>query len=263
MTFFYLITGRHSHIIPGVIIGCREEILAAMTNANAIEGDTEDGIRDGIDCAIKRLIEDGSLVASIDAPLMYLPNALRHNRPTSPGQLIAWAKAWDDIPECSLKEQILKGIYGTLDGMSDGMRDAFVGAMPDGTSDTEAVAVTEDNSKMKLKRVARKRRVKAELDLARAMSLPIMQHLSEKTGKTWEPKKYSLDLICDLIHEQKTLADIVLVISYCSDTWSGDYRKHLKPKTLLNLENFGARLDEAKAFYSRTSKNELPELKGI
>ena len=49
------------------------------------------------------LFQEGLAKADWKARLVWIPNAIRYNRPENPNIVTSWADAWDELPECSLK----------------------------------------------------------------------------------------------------------------------------------------------------------------
>ena len=243
MTFFYLLTGRHSHPIPGVIIGTKGEIAQALMGANAIGDATGDAIED----AIGGLIADDVLDTSRMAPLMYLKNALRHNKPTSPGQVRMWAKCIDDIPECELKDRIISDIYEVLNGMSDGMRDAMSDAIGDATVDKQRIknkySIKKKTAVKKRKTSDRAQRKKDETVVAKALAEIVLPYLGEKLGKTFRITKTDVERFRSLIHEGYTQKQIKTVIDWACNTWGREYT--ITPSALFNPKKFEDRLRSA------------------
>jgi hypothetical protein len=74
-------------------------------------------------------IQDAGLAVKADwnARLVWVQNAIKHDRPKNPNQVIHWRDAWDNLPECALKreaelylERFLAGLPG-----SEAMMEAF------------------------------------------------------------------------------------------------------------------------------------------
>lgn len=245
MTFFYLLTGRHSHPIPGVIIGTSGEICEALKGANAIG----DATADAIGGAIAGLIADGVLEASPVAPLLYLPNAIRHNAPTSPGQVRMWAKCVDDIPECDLKDRILSDLYECLSGMSSGMLDAMGGAIGDAIVDKQRtknkpIAVKKARRKSASrgrKTEERKKREIAELALAQGVAAIVLPYLGDALGRSFDTHKADIKRFKALVHEGYTKEQMISVVDHVARTWDRS-KYNITPKSLFDPEKFPDRL---------------------
>lgn len=59
----------------------------------------------------------GMARADFDAPLIWLPNAPRHNAPASPNVVNAWRVAFDDLPACDLKGEAAEAFEAFLEHM--------------------------------------------------------------------------------------------------------------------------------------------------
>lgn len=57
--------------------------------------------------------------------LIWFPNFLRHNPPESPNVVKSWVGGYHDLPECDLKNTLIKHAACTVDGLSQGFREAF------------------------------------------------------------------------------------------------------------------------------------------
>lgn len=112
--WFYLITGPHTINIPGVVPVAPAVIGAAL-------GWKPEAFRD----AFREVIREGMAKADEEAGLIWLPNAMKHNRPQSPNCVKAWAKTWPLVPECALKAEIWCELKAFVEGMGDAFRDAF------------------------------------------------------------------------------------------------------------------------------------------
>ena len=62
------------------------------------------------DACFNEIARQGMVKADWKSKLVWLPNAARFNPPESPNVVVWWSKAWPEIPECPLKEEI----YSTL-----------------------------------------------------------------------------------------------------------------------------------------------------
>jgi len=94
--WLYLLTGEHQGPIPGLM----------RTGRGALA----DGL--GWDLAdLERYLDElegaGLLQRSKRPPLLWLPNALRHNPPQSPNVVKSWAAVAVELPECGLRDTAL------------------------------------------------------------------------------------------------------------------------------------------------------------
>lgn len=111
--WLHLLTGPRTTAIPGVITA-KPAVMAAE-----LEWPLE-GFRE----AFQEVSKLG--MAKMDpAGLIWLPNALRHNPPESPNVVRSWATAWPEVPECPLKEEVLRGLKDFAEGLTKGFQEAF------------------------------------------------------------------------------------------------------------------------------------------
>lgn len=93
--WLFLLTTGESDVIPGVIARGR----AAL--AEVLHWDDDEFNR-----AWAEVEKAGMAVADWGARLVWLPKAIEHNAPQSPNVVLAWERAWDELPECNLKRRI-------------------------------------------------------------------------------------------------------------------------------------------------------------
>lgn len=128
--FFYLLTGRETAIIPGVLAareaGMAEELgwpLEAFREAFAeVSGEAfSKGLR-GAEKAMAK--------ADWDAGLVFVPKAIAHNPPQSPNVVTSWRETWDELPECDLKAEAYRELRAFMEGMGEAFLKAFDKAIP-------------------------------------------------------------------------------------------------------------------------------------
>lgn len=109
--FLYLLSNPHTTSIPGLYragAGAMAEELAWSLV--------------GFQRALKEVMEQGLVKADLKARVIFIPNAIKYNKPQSPNVVRSWAMHWDEIPECSLKNEA----YYTLQSFVQGLGKAFV-----------------------------------------------------------------------------------------------------------------------------------------
>lgn len=67
----------------------------------------------------------GMVMADLDAPLVFVPNALRYNMPASPNVITSWRSVWQAFPECGLKHTIWLTFRDELEAFSTAFGEAF------------------------------------------------------------------------------------------------------------------------------------------
>lgn len=119
--WLYLLTAKEQLIIPGVIPA------GEMTLAESL-GWSVEGFRE----AFGEVFAQGLAKADWDARLVWIPKAIRHNPPESANVIIGWGKAWHEIPECGLRDEILAEmksfIFSEKSGLGKAFREAFMEA---------------------------------------------------------------------------------------------------------------------------------------
>lgn len=92
--WLYLMTGPHTSRIPGLFragrAGMAEELGWELEDFNE---------------AFREVIEQGMAKADFKSRLVWLPNALKHNKPESPNVVVAWRSELDVLPECALRRE--------------------------------------------------------------------------------------------------------------------------------------------------------------
>ena len=116
--WFYLLTGPHTGPIPGLFRAGR----AGM--AEELNWELKD-----FDKAFQEVFQEGMLKANLKAHLVWLPNALKHNKPASPNVVKSWRNELDLLPECDLKIEAIAFIMAELKNMGEAYLSAFEGIL--------------------------------------------------------------------------------------------------------------------------------------
>ncbi len=112
--WLYLITGPHTTAIPGLFRSGR----AAL--AEELGWPLED-----FDNAFAELVAEGMAKADWKHRVVWMPNALKHNKPVSPNVITSWASELELIAECELKTSALQAIAEGLSALNPAFSDAF------------------------------------------------------------------------------------------------------------------------------------------
>ena len=112
--WLYLITGPHTGPIPGLFRAGR----AAM--AEDLEWELE-----AFDKAFGEVFRQGMVKADFKARVMWVPNAIKHNRPESPNVVRSWAAEFDLIPECDLKREAFGSLKASIHALGEAFAKAF------------------------------------------------------------------------------------------------------------------------------------------
>jgi hypothetical protein len=107
--FIYLLTNPYTNSIPG--------IYRAGEAAMAEElGWTLKGFRE----AFQEVFTQGMVKADFEARVIFIPNAIKYNKPQSPNVVKSWATHWDEIPECELKLLAYQSLKVFAEGCGSG-----------------------------------------------------------------------------------------------------------------------------------------------
>ena len=63
--------------------------------------------------------------ADWETGLVWLPNAIRHNEPESPNVILSWRSAWEELPECPLKEHARMQLADWAEARGQAWAEAF------------------------------------------------------------------------------------------------------------------------------------------
>jgi len=112
--WFFLLTGPFTGPIPGMFRAGK----AAM--AEELGWSIE-----AFDKAFQEVLTQGMARADFNAKFVWLPNAIKHNKPESPNVVRSWGKEFDLLPECDLKIAALIELKAFVDGLSAAYKKAF------------------------------------------------------------------------------------------------------------------------------------------
>ncbi len=109
--WLYLLTNVNTGPIPGLFRAGRAAI------SEELGWSIED-----FDKAFQEVFKQGMVKADFISRVVWIPNAIKHNRPESPNVVISWGKEIELIPECSLKDEAIMALYNhvqLIDSESD------------------------------------------------------------------------------------------------------------------------------------------------
>jgi hypothetical protein len=148
-----LLTGPEQTTVPGMLFPIWDAGLA-----RAIGWTSE-----ALGVALRECSAKGMLRSDFDVGLVWLPNALKHNRPESPNHVRGWCKPWNEFPECPLKEEAFEHFKSYLEGLGEAYAKPFVEGCG---SPTPSPADIRNKSKSKNKSVGKPpREVKPQREL--------------------------------------------------------------------------------------------------
>jgi hypothetical protein len=130
--WFFLLTGPHTGPIPGLFRAGR----AAM--AEELDWSLE-----SFDKAFQEVFGNGMAKADFKARLVWLPNALKHNKPESPNVVRSWRVELDLLPECDLKNEAIAKIREMLETVGE----SYVAAFDEVLSGDKPKAISKPSAK--------------------------------------------------------------------------------------------------------------------
>lgn len=132
--WFYLLTGPHTSSLPCAFLAGEAALAEAL-------GWPLKAFRK----AFREVLDQGMVQADWKARLIFIPNGLAYNRPENPNVVIAWRKAFDELPECALKQTIFAKVATFLisEGFHESFRKAFGEAFHKDFANTVTETVTE------------------------------------------------------------------------------------------------------------------------
>ena len=116
-----LLTGTELTNIPGLIFPAWPSGMAEAL------GWTKEGFLK----AFAEVFREGMAEADWEAGLIWVPKAIRHNKPESPNVVKSWRMAWAECPECALKVTAYQSFRAFLEGFGE----AFLKAFEEGCAD--------------------------------------------------------------------------------------------------------------------------------
>ena len=112
--WFFLLTGPFTGPIPGMFRAGKAAMAEEL--GWSIEAFEE---------AFREALTQGMVRADFNAKFVWLPNAIKHNRPESPNVIRSWGKEFDLLPECELKTAALVKLKAFVGGLSTAHKKAF------------------------------------------------------------------------------------------------------------------------------------------
>jgi hypothetical protein len=156
--WIYLLTGEHTTALPGGFVAGEAALAEALDWPIA-----------SFRKAFAEVLHEGLAEVDRSTRLVFLPKAVRHNPPQSPNVVIAWRKAFDDLPDCELKQRIYHHIVSELRalGKSEAYVEAFGKAFEHAFVESEQNRTVTEQKGMGTR--ARKTSVPMQLEITGAM----------------------------------------------------------------------------------------------
>jgi len=112
--FLYLLTNPNTTSIPGLY----------RAGAAAMAEELEWPL-DTFHQALANILQQGLVKTDLKARVIFIPNAIKYNKPQSPNVVKSWALHWDEIPECSLKTEAYRVFKAYLENIGEAFVKAF------------------------------------------------------------------------------------------------------------------------------------------
>lgn len=117
--FLYLLVNPNTTSIPGIYRAGAAAIAEEL-------GWTLEGFRE----AFAEVLQEGLVKADLNARVIFIPNAIKYNKPQSPNVVKSWVTCWDELPECALKEQAFQALKAFVETLGEGFAKAFNETFP-------------------------------------------------------------------------------------------------------------------------------------
>ncbi|MBP9863405.1 MAG: conserved phage C-terminal domain-containing protein [Kofleriaceae bacterium] len=284
--WLYLLTGPRTISIPGVVIG-REAVMADDL------GWSVEAFREAFAEAFREGLAEGDWKAG----LVVLKKALIDStgeprdttKPESPNVIKGWAKSWDEVPECSLKTELLQRLHRYSEALGEAFLKAFreafakplakplrkeVEILPE-TRTQDSGLRTQDSGKERsaaqaqpspapraVSRSGRKANAKSVdlTDAERASCLTVLGKLSDRSGIAYTGRDAHLRLLTAQLRSGVSESDLRKVVAYVSEPkesgglgWQGnpEMAAYLRPETLFGPKTINRYLDAAISWADR------------
>jgi hypothetical protein len=153
--WFYLLTGDATSAVPGVTVVDRVVLAAKLGWTDHMPA---------FDACVLAIETQQMAAFDWDAGMVWCRAALKYNPPQSPNVLKSWGKAFDLLPECQLKDDVLEAVADLVDdlvaaaerrkpGAGKAFAEAFLEAFP---KDPVSVSVSVSDTASAPKKPRRK-----------------------------------------------------------------------------------------------------------
>lgn len=92
--------------------------------SSELEPDDEERMKD-LSKGFRELFRKGLLKVDRRARILMAPNFIKYNKPENPNVLKNMGKAYDSLPECKLKDELVEVLRGICKGYTEPFRKAF------------------------------------------------------------------------------------------------------------------------------------------
>ena len=156
--WLFLITGPHTGPIPGLFRAGPASMAEELGWS-----------KEGFDKAFDEAFRLGMVKADFKSRVVWVPNAIKHNKPESPNVVKSWGTEFDLIPECPLKFEAYEGIKAFIYSLGESFKKAFDDTFekPSGKPSPKTMPNQEQEQEQENKTAAKppvRRRVPRETD---------------------------------------------------------------------------------------------------
>jgi len=131
--FLYLLTGDLTGPLPGVIEAGRGALIdrlgAEWAGLNGIaapgQPNTPQPFGEPFDKAFGELLGAGMVKADWNHCLVWLPEAVKYNRPANPNVVVKWGKCFGRLPDCDLKGEVYQALKRLIEPLGKGFAKGF------------------------------------------------------------------------------------------------------------------------------------------
>ena len=134
--FIYILTNPNTTSIPGLYRA------GAAAMAEELGWSIEDFKE-----ALEELIQQNLIKVDLNARVIYIPNAIKYNKPQSPNVIKSWVSHWDEIPECELKNIAYLEFKISIQGMGEGFQETFHKALGEALEEGFPIVLAKPSSK--------------------------------------------------------------------------------------------------------------------
>jgi len=257
--WLYLLTGPHTGVVPGLFVAGPAGLAEALGWPLPA---TQRGLEE--------IIASGMAMLDPKTRLIFVPNAVKHNPPVSPNVVRAWRKAFDELPECALRDQAGRHVVATLKGFGKGFAEAFGQDFAEAPADPSPIQDQDQDQDQEVSpqpplgglgrpkplgsvqspRKGRGQKKPPSGDTVEASAALVL--LNELTGSAFRPTPGNLKHAMARLAEAYTLADLQAVVRAKAAEWRGtELAQYLRPQTLFS-EKFAGYLESTRRMSNGT-----------
>jgi hypothetical protein len=155
-----LLFGTELGPIPGLFVAWEAGLAQAL-------GWPVEGFRE----RFRELFREGMAKADWKAGVVWVPNGIKYNSPSNPNVVKGWRAAWDEIPECSLKNEAYRALKRFVEPLGEGFAEAFRDTLGNGMRNQEQEQEHEQKAAAACARAGGHVRVATDVPAAAASSV--------------------------------------------------------------------------------------------